>query len=187
MLYRFNRKKLQYVEVNRSRILFAVLIVGLSCSILSIGVSLKLFKVEILSDEARLIVMREDNEFSRDKLREYILQLNIKYPHIVLAQAELESGTFTSPIFKENNNVFGMKCAKLRPTTNTGEHRGHACYNTWKESVVDYALYSSRYLNHIQSEAEYLDYLGQSYAEDKEYVKKLNKILNSYNSLDIDK
>jgi hypothetical protein len=177
MLYRFNRKKLQYVEVNRSRILFAVLIVGLSCSILSIGVSLKLFKVEILSEEARLIVMREDNEFSRNKLREYILQLNIKYPHIVLAQAELESGTFTSPIFKENNNLFGMKQAKLRPTTNTGENKGHACFNTWRESVVDYAFYSATYLNDIHSETEYLNYLGQNYAEDTAYVSKLKVII----------
>jgi hypothetical protein len=177
MLHKFDSKNLQYVKVSRIWLVLAVLVIGLGCSIISVGISLKMFKVEILSDEARLIVMREDNQFSRDKLREYILQLNIKYPHIVLAQAELESGLFTSPIFKENNNLFGMKQAKLRPTTNTGENKGHACFNTWRESVVDYAFYSATYLNDIHSETEYLNYLGQSYAEDTAYVSKLRVII----------
>lgn len=178
MLHKYNSKKLQYVQVSRMRILFVVLAIGLACSIISVGISLRLSKVGLMSDEARLIVMREDNEFSRAKLSEYILQLNIKYPHIVLAQAELESGMFSSPIFKENNNLFGMKQAKLRPTTNTGENKGHACFNTWRESVVDYAFYSATYLNDIHSETEYLNYLGQSYAEDTAYVSKLKLIID---------
>jgi hypothetical protein len=177
MIYRFNSKKLQYTEVSRLWILFVILLTGLVFSIISFSIGIKLFKVVLMSDEARLIVMREDNEFSRDKLREYILQLNIKYPHIVLAQAELESGGFSSTIFKENKNFFGMKCAKLRPTTNTGENKGHACFNTWRDCVVDYAFYSATYLNDLHSESEYLNYLGQNYAEDTAYVSKLKVII----------
>jgi uncharacterized FlgJ-related protein len=122
--------------------------------------------------------MREENVFSKEKLKEYILQLNIKFPQIVLAQAELESGNFTSPIFKENHNFFGMKCAKLRPTTNKGENKGHAYFDTWRDCVVDYAFYSAAYLNEIKTEAEYLDYLRQNYAEDPNYVDKLKQIMD---------
>jgi uncharacterized FlgJ-related protein len=139
--------------------------------------STQLYRTKILTEEARLIVMREDNEFSQEKLKEYILQLNIKFPQIVLAQAELESGNFTSPIFKENHNFFGMKCARLRPTTNKGENKGHAYFDTWRDCVVDYAFYSAAYLNDIKSEAEYLDYLRQNYAEDPNYVDKLKQIM----------
>jgi uncharacterized FlgJ-related protein len=139
--------------------------------------STQLYRTKILTEEARLIVMREDNEFSKEKLKEYILQLNIKFPQIVLAQAELESGNFTSPIFKENHNFFGMKCAKLRPTTNKGENKGHAYFDTWRDCVVDYAFYSATYLNDMRSEAEYLDYLRQNYAEDPTYVDKLKQII----------
>ena len=67
-----------------------------------------------LSQEEKLIVIREYNEFSETKLIEKIDQLNFRYPHIILAQAKLESGNFKSSIFLENHNMFGMKEAKLR-------------------------------------------------------------------------
>jgi hypothetical protein len=96
-------------------------------------------KVENLSQEEKLIVVREYREFSEEKLIEKITELNFKYPHIILAQAKLESGHFKSTIFLENNNMFGMKEAKLRANLAKGTNRGHAYYETWQESVIDYA------------------------------------------------
>jgi hypothetical protein len=52
-----------------------------------------------LSQEEKLIVIREYNGFSESKLIEKIDQLNFRYPHIILAQAKLESGHFKSTIF----------------------------------------------------------------------------------------
>lgn len=134
-------------------------------------------KVENLSQEEKLIVVREYSEFSEEKLIEKITELNFKYPHIILAQAKLESGNFKSTIFLENNNMFGMKEAKLRANLAKGTNRGHAYYETWQESVIDYALYYSSYLRSIKTEGEYFEYLRQNYAEDPTYVQRLKEII----------
>lgn len=140
--------------------------------------------VSFISEETKAIILREAdkaNEFSPEKLKAYILELNIKFPHIVYAQAKLETGEFKSKIFKENNNLFGLKQAKRRPTTNKGEENGHAYYDNWKESVVDYGFYSARFLCEIKTEDEYFQYLSQNYAEDPNYVVKLKQIIAKSN------
>jgi len=177
MYYKFDEDQLAFKKVTTKELSFFTLIFVIITLILSILIATQLYKTTILTEEARVIVMRENNEFSRAKLKEFILQLNIKFPQVVLAQAELESGHFTSPIFKENHNFFGMKPAKLRPTTNKGENKGHAVFDTWRDCVVDYAFYSATYLNDMKSEAEYLEYLRQNYAEDPNYVSTLKKII----------
>ena len=106
-----------------------------------------------------------------------LISLNIKFPHIVLAQAKLESGNYSSKIFKENHNLFGMKEARVRIHTSKGTQFNHAYYSHWKESVYDYAFYQCRYLSGIRSESEYFSYLGASYAEDTEYVSKLKRMI----------
>lgn len=130
-----------------------------------------------LSQEEKLIVIREYNEFSEVKLIDKIAELNFRFPHIILAQAKLESGHFKSTIFLENNNMFGMKEAKLRSNLAKGTNRNHAYYATWQESVIDYALYYSTYLHDIKTEGEYFEYLKQNYAEDKTYVQRLKQII----------
>ena len=134
-------------------------------------------RAQNLSQEEKLIVVREYNEFSETKLIEKITELNFKYPYIILAQAKLESGHFKSTIFLENNNMFGMKEAKLRANLAKGTNRGHAYYETWQESVIDYALYYSSYLRSIKTEGEYFEYLRQNYAEDVTYVQRLKQII----------
>ena len=134
-------------------------------------------EVQNLSQEEKLIVVREYNEFSETKLIEKITELNFKYPYIILAQAKLESGNFKSTIFLENNNMFGMKEAKLRSNLAKGTNRGHAYYESWQESVIDYALYYSTYLSDIRTEGEYFEYLRQNYAEDKSYVQRLKALI----------
>ena len=138
-------------------------------------------EVQNLSQEEKLIVVREYNEFSETKLIEKITELNFKYPYIILAQAKLESGHFKSTIFLENNNMFGMKEAKLRANLAKGTNRGHAYYETWQESVIDYALYYSSYLRSIKTEGEYFEYLRQNYAEDPTYVERLKSLIKKEN------
>jgi flagellum-specific peptidoglycan hydrolase FlgJ len=122
----------------------------------------------------------QDLNTMQEQIEEAIYRMNFKYPHIVLAQAKLESGNFQSIIFKENNNIFGMKQARTRPTTATGTSRSHATYGTWKDSIIDYALYSSTYLSG-KTESEYYAYLGRNYAQDPEYVAKLRQIVEKEN------
>ena len=107
--------------------------------------------VDYISEENKVLIINESNQFSEEKLRHFILELNIKFPHIVLAQAKLESGHFKSKMFLTNNNFFGMKVARKRPTTNKGEQYGHAYYESWKDCVVDYAFYQAAYLNNLKT------------------------------------
>ncbi|MEA2065630.1 MAG: glucosaminidase domain-containing protein [Thermotogota bacterium] len=60
---------------------------------------------------------------------------------IITSQAALETGNFTSTVFKENNNLFGMRYPTERPTTATGEKRGYAFYESIGDCVQDFVLY----------------------------------------------
>lgn len=134
-----------------------------------------------LEKEILIIDINNRNDFSQDKLVTMLNDLNVRFPHIVLAQARLETGGYKSRIFKENNNLFGMKQATVRVNTAAGTQHNHAYYDTWKESVYDYAFYQTRYLSGAKSESEYLYVLGQSYAEDPSYVEKLKKEIKKNN------
>jgi hypothetical protein len=179
MIYRFDKKTLTFKNVFASWVFFVTILCTTLVAVV-IGI-IRVNDVSFISEETKAIILRESdkaNEFSPEKLKAYVLELNIRFPYIVYAQAQLETGEFKSKIFKENNNLFGMKVATRRPTTNKGEDNGHAFYDHWKESVVDYAFYSAQYLSHIKSESEYFEYLSQSYAEDAQYVTKLRKIIS---------
>jgi hypothetical protein len=73
-----------------------------------------------------------------------------------------------------------MKEAKQRVTSSAGTQYNHAYYNTWRESVYDYAFYQARYLGKINSEAAYFQYLNESYAEDPRYIATVKKTIEKY-------
>lgn len=60
---------------------------------------------------------------------------------ILIAQSAFETGNFTSKIFIENNNLFGMRLPRVRETTATGEKHGHATYSSLEDSIKDMRLY----------------------------------------------
>lgn len=104
---------------------------------------------------------------------DYIYQLNIAHPEIVLIQARIESGNFTSNLFLEYNNMFGMKMPYRRPTMAIGKtNSGFAIYGSWKDSVIDYALYQAYSAKNLSEEA-YIDHLNEHYAEDSLYNSKI--------------
>lgn len=134
-----------------------------------------------LEKEILIIDINNRNEFTQDKLVTMLKDLNVRFPHIVVAQARLETGGYKSRIFKENNNLFGMKQATVRVNTASGTQHNHAYYDTWRESVYDYAFYQTRYLSGAKTESEYMYVLGQSYAEDPNYVIKLKNEIEKHN------
>ena len=109
-----------------------------------------------------------------DSVYNYILELNIQHPEVVLRQARIESGNFKSRIFLENNNMFGMKIPNKRPNMVSGSNRGYAVYNSWQESIIDYALYQV-YSGKNLSQEDYIKMLNNNYAEDVNYLNKLIK------------
>lgn len=134
-----------------------------------------------LSEEEKLVIIQEHNQFSEDRLIDKLKELNVKFPYIVFAQSKLETGNFTSKIFRENSNCFGMREAKQRITTAQGTENNHAYYASWGESVYDYAFYQCRYLSNINTEEQYFQYLSQSYAENPNYVSILKGMIEKEN------
>lgn len=180
MIYKYDSKNITYKNITKNLVLGGIGVIVLFIAVTSILTLTRINDIRYISSETKSIIIKEstkENEFSPKKLRAYILELNIKFPHIVYAQARLETGNFKSEIFKTNHNLFGMKVATLRPTTNKGEENGHAYYEGWRESVVDYAFYQAQYLSDIKTEAEYLQYLKANYAEDPNYMTQLQIIL----------
>ena len=176
MLYYFDRKNLTY---RRLSVRLSLVLLGMITTfvlIIKLSKSDILVRYKIIQSE-REIVLSGVDEFSPEKLLAFLKELNVRHADIVYAQAVLESYHFKSRIFRENNNFFGMKQAKSRPTTSRGTQHGHAYFDTWRDCAIDYALYSAKYLSKL-SRSEYLEYLGQNYAEDKGYVNKLNNIIS---------
>lgn len=114
--------------------------------------------------------------FNEVELKKYMESLNMKHIDILIAQARLETGNFTSTIFKHSANLFGMKKPEMRATTCVGEEMGHGYFDSWRMSVIDQALWQNKYTSDMSS-AQYLQYLGQVYAEDQDYVKKIKELL----------
>jgi len=180
MIYFYDRKNLIHRKLNfiKTAGFFALFVTVISASAYLIGINSNL---DSLSDYERVILIKEHDKFNEDKLVEMLKDLNVKFPHIVMAQAKTESGHFKSNIFIENHNLFGMKEAQRRITTAEGTNRNHAFYNHWRESVYDYAFYQCRYLSGIKSESEYFQYLSASYAEDTAYIQKLKSMIEKEN------
>ena len=107
---------------------------------------------------------------------QYINDCGIEHPHIVYAQAKLESGNFSSRLAVEDFNYFGMQVPAQRPHLGVANGR-YLKFEDWKHSVHDYLIWQMIYAKGL-TEDEYFDYLGRVYAKDKYYVKKLKYILN---------
>lgn len=91
----------------------------------------------------------------------------VAFPKIVVAQALLETGYFTSNVCVNYNNLFGLR----RPTDGS-----YYRFNNWEESVRAYRDYV-QYKYHGGDYFQFLDRIG--YAEDPAYINKVRSITNS--------
>ena len=94
-----------------------------------------------------------------EQVRQELHRQNVPHAEIVLAQARLETGNFTSLMCKVRHNLFGIK------------HNGrYASYSNWKESIADYKKrISSRY-----NGGDYFAFLKRiGYASDPRYQAKV--------------
>jgi len=182
-LFTYNKDTLDYKSVSYwwVSILFTSVFVITGIAFFLYGRYSKINRLIDYEKEFLIVNINTNDDFSQEKLVEMLEDLNVKYPYIVLAQARIESATYTSRIFKENHNLFGMKQATLRVNTAKGTQYNHAYYDNWRESVYDYAFYQSRYMSAAKNEEEYFYILGQSYAESPSYVEALKKEISKNN------
>lgn len=89
----------------------------------------------------------------------------IKHPHIVYAQAVLETGNFTSNLCLKNNNLFGLYDSK---------NKKYYSYNYWWESIEAYKKLIQRKYNNSKYYYMFLEDI--KYARDKDYINKVKKI-----------
>lgn len=104
---------------------------------------------------------------------------HIKFSHIVLAQAILESNNFKSKLCKTNANIFGMKVPAQRFTfcNNPYDYGNYAKYDDVEECILDYKAWQAQNAYNITTEEGYFNLLRGIYAEDPNYVNKLKKLI----------
>lgn len=91
----------------------------------------------------------------------------VMYPKIVVAQALIETGYFTSNACLNYNNLFGLR----RPSN--GEYYR---FDNWEQSVKAY----KDYVQYKYKGGDYFHFLDRiGYAEDPTYVRKVRTLCNS--------
>ena len=96
------------------------------------------------------------------EVRAEIARQGIPHPAVVLAQARLETGNFTSKLCRTRHNIFGIRAGKK-----------YKYYRRWQDCVADYKRrISSRYHG-----GDYYTFLRRiGYASDPRYAAKVRRI-----------
>lgn len=101
-------------------------------------------------------------------IEEALSYYGLKHKDIVLAQAILETGHFTSRICLEYNNLFGLYDSK---------NKDYYKFNHWSESVIAYKEWIQK---KYQPPNDYYVFLKKiNYAEKEDYTRLLKKIVKS--------
>lgn len=105
-----------------------------------------------------------DLKLNIDNLAKVLEEYHVAYPKIVIAQALLETGYFTSRVCWECKNLFGLR----RPSN--GQYYE---FERWEDSVKAYR----DYVQYKYKGGDYFAFLNRiGYAEDKAYVYKVKQI-----------
>lgn len=110
---------------------------------------------------------KPDRELNIGNLAKVLEQYHVKFPKIVIAQALLETGYFTSRVCWEYKNLFGLR----RPSDGS-----YYKFDSWEESVKAYR----DYVQYKYKDGNYFQFLNKiGYAEDKAYTTKVRQIANA--------
>ena len=109
----------------------------------------------------------KERELTMLNLLEVIREVGLSNGLIVLAQALLETGHFSSNVCKEYNNLFGLYDSK---------NREYFRFSRWEDSVVAY----QRMIQYRYKGGNYFQFLKKiGYAEDPRYIVKLARMVKS--------
>ena len=124
---------------------------------------------------AKTVIIKKDSL----NISQLLDKHKIKFSHIVLAQAKLESNNFKSDLYKRNWNCFGMKVPAQRWTfaENTHDWGNYARYSSLENCIMDYKSWQLSNCATVTNSEAYLQLLGKMYAEDKKYVERLKEII----------
>jgi uncharacterized FlgJ-related protein len=166
----------------RVRVMF-VMIAVFTTGLVSLGKSenkkIKVVK-KVIKDTTDVVAV-DSSKLDRELLVSYILEKNIHHPEIAYAIVRQESN-MCSNLFKTNNNLFGMRHPRVRPTKSLGSKKGFAHFEKWQHSVLDYKLYLEFVGGHKMTRAQYLLHIDRSYAH-AGYSEYLEKYFKEYQEL----
>lgn len=134
-------------------------------------ISMSFHDIEVIPQQTRTEV--QDTSFLHKELNDSTLYLaleyyNIKHPRIVLAQAKLESGNYTSDHCIRRNNLFGLYNSKRKE---------YYSFDHWTDCIEGY----KNMIEYKHKDGEdYYDFLIRiKYATDPAYVDKVKRIENN--------
>jgi hypothetical protein len=141
----------------------------------------EVLKEQLAKDESMLTLeysigywfINEPEPVTDSLLMQFLVENGAWYPKILLKQAKIESGNYSSEIFKNSCNLYGMKKVGKRQTTQIGIYGGYGVYTNWCESALDRLLWDVFYFKGEKpSKDEYIQAMS-IYAEDTTYREKL--------------
>ena len=93
-----------------------------------------------------------------------LVKIGVKFPEIVVAQAKLETGNFTSNYYQQRCNLFGFR------TKN-----GYMYFESWKHACQSYKHWQDKNYRYGKDYFTFLKDVG--YASDTGYIRKLKQII----------
>lgn len=122
-------------------------------------------------NKAETCMVYPSNELTKENVYAEIMRCDIKFSEIVLRQALLETGHFTSKNCLVRQNLFGLKGGEKTDDN----PNGYKIFNHWRESVQYYKSWQQQRIT--EDCADYYLFLTQwKYAESPEYENKLKSI-----------
>lgn len=117
--------------------------------------------------------LKEDT-VSLKALKAALIYYKIEHPEIVFAQAILETGWLKSEVCQDYNNLFGLYHYRKKDFYK---------FDHWSVSVPKYAKYI-QYKYHSSKYDSYYDFLDDvGYAEDPEYIAKLQSLEDQWENI----
>lgn len=173
----FNKEQpLEKLHAFFGGVIFSVCLILIAVAVIvALDKSIPNEKPESIKLESPISIQRyeiADTMSFQDSVLNLLFELRVEHPYIVYSQFKEESGHWSSTIWRENNNMCGMKMPRRRATTALGINKGHAVFSTWRDCVIDYALWQMAYMRGL-TEEQYIEKLASSYAENERYEKNI--------------
>lgn len=134
-------------------------------------ISMSFHDIEVIPQQTRTEV--QDTSFLHKELSDSTLYLaleyyNIKHPRIVLAQAKLESGNYTSDHCVKRNNFLGLYNSRKKE---------YFSFKHWTDCIKGY---KNMVEYKLKDDEDYYDFLIRiKYATDPAYIDKVKQIENN--------
>lgn len=143
-----------------------LMVITATCSI----ITYELIRSSYHKPEDSICVNLHYPEFLSEELNDSIMLLacehfGIQEPRIVTAQAILETGWFTSKIFKGYNNPLGLYNSRINE---------YCSYHHWSLAILDYKKKIESKRKEGEDYYSFLERIG--YATDKKYIEKVKQI-----------